>query len=77
MAAVAVAIGVDVHRDGAARLDVQALQVGLLAEFVVVLLDPDRVVCEDAVGHASEDCRGTASVKRAVIEDFTPSDRIV
>ena len=42
--------------DGAARLDVQALQVGLLAELVVVLLDPDGVVCEDAVRDASQDC---------------------
>ena len=71
MAAVAVAVGVDVHRDGAARLDVQALQVGLLAELVVVLLDPDGVVREDAVGHASEDCRGTATMKFDAIEDFT------
>lgn len=56
VAAVAVAVGVDMDGDGAARLDVQALQVGLLAELVVVLLDADGVVREDAVGDASQDC---------------------
>ncbi len=68
MAAVAVAVGVDVHGDGAARLDVQALQVGLLAELVIVLLDPDGVVREDAVGHASKDCRDSTSITFAVNE---------
>ncbi len=54
--AVAVTIGIDMDSDGSLGVNVQALEVRLHAVLIIVLLNPDGVICEDAVRNSSQDC---------------------